>query len=157
MSNQGRTTHLVWVGRAISGILILLFTLSAAAKFFAPVEPRMAAVGIPESLLIPLGILELLCVLAYLVPATSVLGAVLFTGYLGGAILTHLRVGQGFVPQVILGILIWAGLYLREPRLWQLLPLRRMPTGRIEMGPEANRGAMDTGWPAPEARLEPSK
>ena len=126
MSTQEKKAKLVLVGRVLSGLLVLLFTLSAGVKLFGPVDPRLATVGIPETLLIPLGILELLCVIAYLLPATSVLGAVLFTGYLGGAILTHLRVGQSISIQVILGTLIWAGLYLREPRLWQLLPLRRM-------------------------------
>jgi hypothetical protein len=126
MSAQEKKPKLVVVGHVLSGLLLLLFTASAGVKLFGPVDPRLATVGIPENLLIPLGILELLCVITYLVPATSVLGAVLFTGYLGGAILTHLRVGQSISVQVILGILIWAGLYLREPRLWQLLPLRRI-------------------------------
>jgi hypothetical protein len=116
----------VWLGWSISGLTSLLFAWSAFAKLALPVDPRIASVGIPESLLLPLGILELLCVITYLVPATSVLGAILFTGYVGGTILTHWRVGQNVFLQVILGILIWAGLYLREPRLRQLLPL----TGR---------------------------
>jgi len=125
VDRQGKVAKLVWLGRILSGVLLLLFTASALAKLAALADPRLATVGIPERLLVPLGILELACVVAYLVPATSVLGAVLFTGYLGGAIFTHLRVGQGFALQVVLGILVWAALYLREPRLRQVLPLRR--------------------------------
>ena len=85
----------------------------------------MAHLGLPESLAKPLGLLELLCVVVYLIPGTSVLGAILFTGYVGGAILTHLRIGEPVFIQIALGVLIWLGLYLREPRLRELLPLRR--------------------------------
>ena len=84
----------------------------------------MALMGLPESLILPLGVLEMLCVAVYLVPRTSVLGAILLTGYMGGAILTHLRVGEAVYLQVAIGILVWLGLWLREPRLRALLPLR---------------------------------
>jgi hypothetical protein len=75
-------------------------------------------------MVLPLAILELTCVIVYLVPPTSVLGAVLLTGYLGGAICTHWRVGDMFVVHIVLGLVIWLGIYLREPRLKALLPLR---------------------------------
>jgi hypothetical protein len=81
--------------------------------------------GLPEYLAKPLGLLELLCVVVYLIPKTSFLGAVLFTGYVGGAMLTHLRIGEPVLIHIALGILIWLGLYLREPRLRELLPVRR--------------------------------
>jgi hypothetical protein len=73
---------------------------------------------------IPLAILELTCVAIYLIPATSVLGAILLTGYLGGAILTHWRVGDVFIVQIILGMAVWLGIYLREERLKALIPIR---------------------------------
>jgi hypothetical protein len=85
----------------------------------------MAHLQLPESMILPLGILEALCVVAYAVPRTAVLGAILLTGYVGGAMLTHLRIGEPVYMHVVLGVLLWLGLFLREPRLRQLLPLRK--------------------------------
>jgi hypothetical protein len=84
----------------------------------------MALLGLPESMVQPLAILELACVVLYLVPTTSVIGAILLAGYMGGAICTHWRVGDPFVTQIALGVAVWLGLWLREPRLRALLPLR---------------------------------
>ena len=81
--------------------------------------------GLPESMLLPLAILEASCVVIYLVPPTAVLGAILLTGYIGGAICTHWRVGDPFYLHILLGILVWLALYIRESRLWAVLPLRR--------------------------------
>jgi hypothetical protein len=72
-----------------------------------------------------LGILELVCTVLYAIPRTAVLGAILLTGYLGGAIATHVRIGDDFTPPVIMALLLWGGLYLRDARLRALLPLRR--------------------------------
>src|SRR3989449_10906971 len=90
----------------------------------AEVMQGMAHLGLPESLIMPLAILEISCVVIYLIPATSVLGAILLTGYIGGAICTHWRVGGPFFIQIALGIFVWLGLYLRENRLKALIPLR---------------------------------
>jgi hypothetical protein len=76
-------------------------------------------------LLLPIGIVELLCVIVYAVPRTSILGAVLLTGYLGGAIATHVRVGDMFIPPLVLGVLVWGGLYFRSARIRSLLPIRK--------------------------------
>ena len=116
----------VWAGRVISGLAALVFAFSALMKFVGgpQLAEGMAHLQLPMHLVRPIGALELLCVVVYLVPQTAVLGAVLLTGYLGGAILTHLRVGDPFVVQVVLGGVVWFGLYLREPRLWALLPWR---------------------------------
>jgi hypothetical protein len=76
-------------------------------------------------MVVPLAALEISCVVIYLIPATSVLGAILLTGYVGGAICTHWRAGDPFFIQIALGVFIWLGLYLRENRLKALLPLRR--------------------------------
>jgi DoxX-like family len=81
--------------------------------------------GYPESLAAALGIVELLCAVLYAVPATAVLGAILMTGYLGGAVATHVRVHDVFIPPLLFGILVWVGLFLRDARLRQLLPLRQ--------------------------------
>ncbi|HEY7512173.1 MAG TPA: DoxX family protein, partial [Vicinamibacteria bacterium] len=81
--------------------------------------------GYPQTSFLPIGLLEAACAVLYAIPQTAVLGAVLVTGYLGGAVATHVRVGDAFLSPVVLGAIAWAGLYLREPRLWPLLPLRR--------------------------------
>jgi hypothetical protein len=120
---------IMWTGRVISVLVSLLFAMSAVMKFRGGPEvlQGMAHLGLPESLIIPLGILEISCVVIYLNPATSVLGAILLTGYLGGAICSHVRVGDPFFMQIGFGILVWLGLYLRENRLRALIPLRRLP------------------------------
>lgn len=89
--------------------------------------------GLPASLRVPLGILEFSCVAIYLIPATAVTGAILLTGYIGGAIVTHLRIGEPVYMQIALGILVWLGLYLRESRLKALIPLRTH--GAVDSGP----------------------
>ena len=115
-----------WTGRAISVLVSLVFLMSAVMKLLggAGLEQGMAHLGIPLSLAVPLGMLEIACVVVYLVPATAVVGAILLTGYIGGAICTHLRVGDPFFVQIALGVLVWLGLYLRESRLRPLIPLR---------------------------------
>ena len=117
---------LVWVGRAISVLTSLMFLMSAGMKFKGgpEVAEGMVHLGLPESLVVPLAIVELACVVVYLIPVTSILGAILLTGYLGGAICSHLRVGDPYIVPVIVGVAIWLGLYLRESRLRSLIPLR---------------------------------
>jgi hypothetical protein len=119
---------IVWVGRVISVLPSFVFLVSAFMKLKggAEVTEGMAHLGLPESLMLPLAILEISCVVIYLIPATSVLGAILLTGYIGGAICTHLRVGDPFFLQIAIGIFVWLGLYLRESRLQELIPLRRL-------------------------------
>jgi hypothetical protein len=117
----------VWVGRGISWVLSLLFLFSGGMKLVGgpEVTQGMAQLGLPASMMVPLGILEIACTVVYLTPATSVLGAILLAGYMGGAICTHWRVGDAFFLQIVIAILIWVGVYLREPRLTALIPLRR--------------------------------
>ena len=114
-------------GRVVSGVVSLPFVMSAVMKLLRRPEviQGMGHLGLPESLIAPVGLLELFCVALYLVPVTSVLGAGTLTGFIGGAILTHLRVGEAVYIQAMLGILVWLGLYLRESRLRELLPLRK--------------------------------
>jgi DoxX-like protein len=118
---------IVWVGRGISVLVSLLFVASAVMKLLgiAEVKQGMAQLGLPASMMMPLGILELSCAVVYLIPPISVLGAILLTGYIGGAICTHWRIGDPVFLHVGLGILVWLGLYLREERLKALIPLRR--------------------------------
>ncbi len=117
---------IVWVGRGISVLVSLVFLMSAFMKLKggAEVMQGMAHLGLPESLILPLAILEVSCVVIYLIPATSILGAILLTGYIDGAICTHWRVGDPFFMQIAIGIVVWLGLYLRENRLKALIPLR---------------------------------
>jgi hypothetical protein len=93
----------------------------------APVVEATVRLGYPETVIFGLGIVLLACTVLYLVPRTSILGAVLLSGYLGGAVATHMRVGDSlfsiFFP-VMLGVLIWGGLWLRDDRLRALLPWR---------------------------------
>jgi hypothetical protein len=117
---------IVWVGRVISVLPVLVLLMSAFMKLKGGPEVRqgLAHLGLPESMIVPLAILEISCTVIYLIPATSVLGAVLLAGYMGGAICTHWRVGDPFIAQIVIALLVWLGLYLREPRLKALIPLR---------------------------------
>ena len=117
----------IWAGRIMSLLPVLLLVFSASMKLLrpAPVVEGFVHLGIPERLALPLGILELACTIIYVVPRTNVLGAILLTGYLGGATLTHLRVGEPVFMPVLVGVLVWAGLFLRQPELRSLIPLRR--------------------------------
>jgi len=118
---------ILWVGRGLCILASLVFVMSAVMKFMGgeAVVEGMGHLGIPASLILPLAILEISCVVIYLIPATAMLGAILLTGFLGGAILAHLRVGDPWFVQVALGIVIWLGLWLQEGRLKSLLPLRK--------------------------------
>src|SRR5580704_11656381 len=122
----------LWAGRITSALVILFLAFDVALKFVKPAPPpvveAMAHVGWSLSLAPVLGIILLVSTALYVIPITSVLGAILLTGYLGGAIATHLRVGDPLFSHVLfptyLGVLLWGGLYLREPRLRALIPLR---------------------------------
>lgn len=119
---------MLWTGRIMSAVPVLLTLFGAVmkvAKVAAAVE-GMTRAGIPERLVAPIGVLELICVATYVIPRTSVLGAILLTGLLGGATVTTLRIGDPTWPMpVILGMMAWGGLYLRDVRLRALIPLRR--------------------------------
>ena len=118
---------ILWSGRVLSAVPVAMLLMSATMKFLKPppVLEGMTHLGYPERLLIGLGILELACTVLYVIPQTAVLGAILLTAYLGGAISTHVRVGDPFIIPIVLGILVWGGLFLRDVRLRALIPLRR--------------------------------
>lgn len=120
-------TGILWTGRVLGFLPVPLLLFSAFMKLSGP--PQLAEgfshLGIPLSHAVGLGILEVACTLVYLAPRTAVLGAVLLTGYLGGAIQTHIRVGDPVWTHILLGVAIWGGVWLRDPRLRKLLPLRR--------------------------------
>src|SRR5438128_3329414 len=120
----------LWVGRILSALPSLFLLVDGAAKLVkpAPVVEGTVKLGYTESVIIPLGIVLLTCTILYVIPRTSVLGAILLTGYLGGAVATHVRVGDPLFTHILfpvyLGVLIWGGLYLRDDRLRALIPLR---------------------------------
>jgi len=119
----------LWAGRIISGLPALFLLVDGIMKLVkpAPVVEATVHLGYSENVIIPLGIVLLVCTVLYLIPRTSVLGAILLTGYLGGAVATHVRAGEGLfsiVFPVIFGVLIWLGLYLRDDRLPALVPLK---------------------------------
>src|SRR6267378_4748025 len=121
---------MLWTGRVISALPVLFLLMDGVMKLFKPrvVVEATVQLGYPESVIVGLGIVLLTCTVLYMIPTTSVLGAILLTGYLGGAVATHVRVGEGLFPvlfPVIVGVLIWGGLYLRDERVRTLIPLRR--------------------------------
>ena len=117
----------LWLGRAVSALAVAAMTVSAAIKLSHQaqfVDAFVHKLGYPQGTLTGIGLLELTCVALYAIPRTKILGAVLLTGYLGGAIATHVRVGEPFVIPLVLGGLAWLGLYLRDERVRALSPLR---------------------------------
>ncbi len=117
----------IWTGRVLTALASFALLSSAAMKLSqAPdMVKSWEALGYPAHTLLWIGVLELSCVVLYLVPRTAVLGAILLTGYLGGAVATHVRVQEPFLVPLLVGVFVWAGLYLREHRLWALAPLRK--------------------------------
>ena len=117
------TTTTRWTGRILSGLAVLFLTWDGTIKLLAltPVLDAFTRLGYPTGLAVGIGILELLCVAAYVIPRTSVLGAVLLTGFLGGAISTHVRIEDPFLTHTFFPIyvaaLVWGGLLLRNSSL----------------------------------------
>ncbi|MEW6682443.1 MAG: DoxX family protein [Nitrospirota bacterium] len=110
----------------MTALPVLLLLFSGVMKLLkpAPVVEGFAHLGYPASVALGIGIAELACVVLYVIPRTAVLGAILLTGYLGGATASHVRVGEPFVMAIVMGVLVWGGLYLRDERLRALIPLR---------------------------------
>lgn len=121
----------LWTGRILSGLAVAFLIFDSVGKLLRvqPVVEGTVVLGYPVSVIVPLGVTLLTCVLVYLVPRTAVLGAVLLTGYLGGAVATHVRVGNPLFSHVLfptyVAALLWGGLLLRDRRLRTFLPLRR--------------------------------
>lgn len=120
-----------WSGRTLSGLAVLFLLADALMKVLElPVAVQgTQQVGYPQSVVFGLGVVQLACLAAYLVPRTSVLGAVLWTGYLGGAVATHVRIGDPLLTHVLVpvyvALFLWGGLWLRDARLRALLPVVR--------------------------------
>lgn len=125
-----RANGLIWTGRVLTalGVLFLVFDAVVKVMQIQPVIDSFNQLGIPTGLAPAIGFLMLACLAVYLLPRTSVLGAVLLTGYLGGAIALQLRTGApafNLAFPLIVAAFIWGGLYLRDPLLRTVLPVRR--------------------------------
>jgi len=119
------------VGYVLTGIVSLFLAFDTVLKVgqFTPAMEGTIVLGYPASRVAPIGLIELLCLALYLIPRSSVLGALLLTGYLGGAVATHVRIGSPLFSHTLfpiyVALLVWGGLYLRDARLRDLLPFRR--------------------------------
>src|SRR5947209_15940039 len=113
------SNKMAWAGRIVSGLLVLflLFTTVFGLIHKAESAKHMAAYGYPESAFMPISLVLVACTLLYAIPGTSILGAILLTGYLGGATATHVRAGEPFFIPIIVGVLAWLGIFLRDGRL----------------------------------------
>ena len=127
--NQISKTRL-WAGRIISALVVLFLIFDGVTKVMKvpAVMEATARIGFPANLIPGIGILLLACTAVYVIPRTSILGAILLTGYLGGAVVTNLRAGSSLFGEtlfpVYFGVFVWAGLYVRDERLHALIPLR---------------------------------
>jgi hypothetical protein len=129
MSSTAASNKMLWTGRIITGLMAAFMLLDGIMKIIRPdfVVKKTMELGFAQNVILPLGIVLLTSTILYLIPATSLLGAILLTGYLGGAVCTHVRAqqyGLAVIP-TLFGVMIWLGLLLRENRLQTLLPLRR--------------------------------
>ena len=117
----------VWIGRILSGLAVafLLFDTTMKVLKLTPAVQGTVQLGYPEHLIVVIGLIEAVCLLVYLVPRTAVLGAILWTGYLGGAVATHLRIGSPLLGFTLfpfyVAALLWGGLWLRDRRVRTLL------------------------------------
>jgi DoxX-like family len=128
----------LWAGRIISALSALFLLVDGAMKLVKPqvVVKGTVELGYAKTVILPLGLVLLACMTLYLIPRTAVLGAILLTGYLGGAVATHVRAGQGpfeILFPVVLGALLWGGLVLRDDRLRTLIPLRNYRSSENEL------------------------
>jgi len=129
MPTESLPTAAVWTGRLLSALVFLALLADGAVALFAPamLKADMDATGFAADSARPIGIIVIVCAILYAMPRTTTLGAILITGFLGGAICTHFRIGEiGSPPQLVclaLGIMTWGGLYLRNAQVRRLLPL----------------------------------
>lgn len=128
INNISKTS--LWAGRIISALVVLFLVFDGVTKVMkvAPVMEASQRLGFPAGLIVAIGTVLLACTAIYVIPRTSIFGAILLTGYLGGAVVTNLRAGSPLFSETLFpiyfGIFVWGGLYLRDLRLRALIPLR---------------------------------
>jgi uncharacterized membrane protein (UPF0182 family) len=120
----------LWTGRILSILAILFMLFDGIGHLLkpAPIVQAFVQLGFPLRLSITIGVIQLICVILYAIPRTAILGAVLLTGYFGGAVAIHMRVGNPLfecIFPVLIGVLFWAGLLLRDPRLHAVFPVSK--------------------------------
>jgi hypothetical protein len=121
----------LWTGRVLSGIAVLFLLFDATIHLLRPepVVQGFAQLGYPLSVAVPLAIVEFICIFLYLFPRTSIFGAILLTGYLGGAIAAQVRIGAPLFSTLLfpiyVALFLWGGLYLRDPVVRTFMPVRR--------------------------------
>lgn len=122
-----QSAALTWIGRVLSGLTALGLTMSAAMKLTQAPElvANLAKYGFASSTVVPIGLTELACVVLYLIPQTALLGAMLIVGYLGGATAVHVSASEAPFAPILLGIVAVSGIALRDPRIRELVPMRR--------------------------------
>ena len=130
VAQQSVSKAALWIGRGMSILIVFFLLLDGVMKLFkpAPVVEATEKLGYQQSVIIPLGIVLIACTVLYIIPQSAVLGAILLTGYLGGAVASHLRAGDDWFPilfPVAFGLLVWGGLYLRDPRIRAIVPMRK--------------------------------
>lgn len=133
MAQDSVSKGALWTGRVMSAFPILIVLMGSVMKLMRlpAVHEGFARAGLADNLIVPVGLIELICVITYVIPATAVLGAILMTGLLGAACLTSLRIADPTYPlPVILGMLAWGGLFMRELRVRALIPFRRKAEGK---------------------------
>lgn len=122
-----QSNKMVWTGRIISGLIVLFLLFGSIYGIInaAKLAPQAAKYGYPEGAMLKIQITLIICALIYAFPRTAILGAILLTGYLGGATATHVRVSEPFFFPILVAVLAWGGIFLRDARLRALIPLRR--------------------------------
>jgi len=120
---------MLWTGRVLSAIPVLMMGVMGLVIFFTKPEMMkegMTKYGFPENVAKPIFFVEMACVVLYVIPQTAVLGAILLTGYLGGAVCTHVRAGEPFIFPLVFGVIVWLGLWFRDARVRELAPFRKL-------------------------------
>ena len=131
LSNHSGERFVLWGGRILSGLVVLFLSMDAVIKFlFLPKMPEASQqLGWSADMAIPLGVILLTCTVLYAIPRTSILGAILLTGYLGGAVATHTRIDSPLFSHILfgvyLGVAVWGGLFMRNPTIRVLIPWQR--------------------------------
>ena len=131
VDNRVGSKKMLWTGRIVSWVITALLLLDAGMKVLQvpQVMEGTLKVGYPAGAVRPIGIILLVCLICYVIPRTSVLGAILLTGYMGGAVATNVRISAPLFSYVLtpvyVGALVWGGLFLQDERVRALIPLRK--------------------------------
>jgi hypothetical protein len=142
MAQDSVSRGALWTGRVMSALPIFIVLMGSVMKLMRlpAVHEGFARAGLSDSLMVPVGLIELICVITYVIPATAVLGAILMTGLLGAACLTSLRIADPTYPlPVILGMLAWGGLFMRDLRVRALIPFRKAERKNLRSASEPEK------------------